>query len=449
MGVGATVATRGSGRLNASVVAWSSSRSVAVATGFYDVSALRACGAAYVFETLADTAAVLDAIAEGSVQRSGNHVAISVQLIDGSTDRQLWATTFERELSDVLVLEREVARAIAAEIKVTVAPEEAARLAQAPQVNPAAHEAYLKGRYHWLADTPEDRRKAKEYFEEATRIEPNYAPAYAGLADYYWASPELETRSAMLLAKQNVLKALELDPELAAAHTALAAIRFSADWDWAAADKEFKRAIQLNPNDAEAHRMYSVYSSALGRADQALSEISRSQQLDPLSASILTTAGWVSYFARQYQPGIDRCRRAWELDPNSVRAGECLGAAYMAEGAYDQAIAACQRAVALSGGDPIQQVTLGRAYALAGRNSEARSILRKLRRRSQSTYVPPYYVATLYVALGDKEQALTLLKQAYREREGYLPWAKVDVALDPLRSDPRFQALLQRVGLPQ
>jgi len=390
----------------------------------------------------------VDAIAEGSVQRAGNRVAISVQLIHAPTDRHLWAKTFERPLRDVLGLEREVARAIAAEIKVTLAPEEAARLAQAPQINPAAHEAYLKGMYSWLSATSARRRQAKHYLEQAIRIDPHYAPAYAGLADYYWVTTEVEPRLAIPLARQNVLKALELDPSLAHAHTALAAIDFYGDWDWAAADKEFRRAIELNPGDAESHRMYSVFLSAMRRVDEAREEIRRAQELNPLSAFTRITAGWDLYFARQYGPAADQCRDALRSDPNSANGHECLGSAYLAQGKYQEAIAPCQRAVALSQGDPVRTVTLGRAYALAGRTAEARGILAELQQRSKHKYVPPYYLAKLHAALGEKSPALSLLEQAYGERETYLPFINVDEALDPVRDDPRFRALLTRLGLP-
>ena len=389
----------------------------------------------------------VDAVAEGSVQRVGNRVAISVELIYAPSDSHLWGKTFEREPRDVLGLEREVARAIAAEIKVTVAPNEAARLAYAPQVDPSAHEAYLKGRYAWLEATSTRRQQAKDYFVQAIKIDPDYAPAYAGLADYYWVTSDLDARMAIPKARQSVMKALELDPGSAHAHRSLAAIHFYGDWDWAAADAEFQRAIELSSNDSESHRLYSVFLSAMKRPDDARAEIQRARDLDPLSASILTTAGWDAYFGRRFDEAGDSCRRALELDPTSANANECLGSVYLAQRHYDEAIAPSQRAASLSQGDAIRVVTLGRALALVGRRADAQRILAELQQPSR--YVPPYYVAKLMLALEDSQGASAMLERAYRDHETYLPFINVDEALDPLRNDAQFRTLLARLKLPQ
>ena len=389
----------------------------------------------------------VDAVVEGSVLRGGDRVRITAQLIDARADRHLWAESYERDLRDILALQSEVAAAIANKIQGALAPQEQERLAHTPPVSPAAHEAYLKGTY-LNRGTNEQRRKAREYFEQAVSIDPGYAPAYAGLADYYWATPELPAGVAMPEAKQYALKALDLDPTLVRAHTALAAVRFYGDWDWAAAEKEFKRALELNPSDAEAHRMYSIYSSALGRGEEALAEIRRAQQLDPLSNLTQITAGWTFYYARQYDRAVEQCRRVLGSDPNSDGGYDCLGSAYLAKGLYEEAIAASERTVSLSGSDPARVVGLARAYALAGRKAEAHKVLQELRQLSKGAYLPPCYFAAVHVALGENEQAFTWLEKAYRERDTYLTWLKVDEALDPLRPDPRFHELLSRVGLP-
>jgi len=389
----------------------------------------------------------VDAVVEGSVLRGGDRVRITAQLIDARADRHLWAESYERDLRDILALQSEVAAAIANKIQGALAPQEQERLAHTPPVSPAAHEAYLKGTY-LNRGTNEQRRKAREYFEQAVSIDPGYAPAYAGLADYYWATPELPAGVAMPEAKQYALKALDLDPTLVRAHTALAAVRFYGDWDWAAAEKEFKHALELNPSDAEAHRMYSIYSSALGRGEEALAEIRRAQQLDPLSNLTQITAGWTFYYARQYDRAVEQCRRVLESDPNSDGGYDCLGSAYLAKGLYEEAIAASERTVSLSGSDPARVVGLARAYALAGRKAEAHKVLQELRQLSKGAYLPPCYFAAVHVALGENEQAFTWLEKAYRERDTYLTWLKVDEALDPLRPDPRFHELLSRVGLP-
>jgi TolB-like protein/Tfp pilus assembly protein PilF len=389
----------------------------------------------------------VDAVITGSVLRLGERVRISAQLINGKTDTQVWADSYMRDTRDILALQSDVARAIADEIKIKLTTQEQARLASARPVNPDAYQAYLKGNYLYQG-SEQQHRKAREYFEQAVGIDPGYAPAYAGLADYYWETPDLPPAVTMPKAKQYALKALDLDPTLGRAHTALAAVHFYGDWDWAGAENEFKRALELNPSDAEAHRTYCVYLSALGRGEEALAEIRRAQQLDPLSTITQITGGWAFHYARQYDQAIEQCRRALELNPHSDGGYDCLGTGYLAKGLYKQAIPAFERAVPLSGNEPDRTAGLARAYALAGRKAEARKMLEGLRQRSKSTYVPPYYLAAVYVALGENEQAFTSLEEAYRERDHYLAWLKVDEALDPLRSDPRFRNLLRRVGLP-
>jgi len=387
----------------------------------------------------------VDAIVEGSVSRAGNLAQITARLIYGPTETPLWSKSYQREEQNVLLLQSEVARAIVLEIDVTLTPQEQERLTSSRQVNPAAHQAYLKGNYLRLG-TPEQRETSKEYFEEAIRIDPNYAPAYAGLADYYWSAQDLRPRVAMPKAEKYALKALELDPTLAHAHLALGAVRFYGDWDWEGADREFKRALELNPGDSEAHRSFAFYLSALGREGEALAEIHRAQDLDPLYIATQITSGWVFYFAHRYDQAIEQCRKALELDPNSAGGYDCLGSAYLGKGMYQQAIAACHQAVLFSADAPARAVGLGQAYALAGENSEARKVLKELRKLSMQTYVPPFFLAKLAVALGDHEQALIWLEKSYAEHDPYLAWLKVERGFDPLRANMRFQDLVRRVG---
>jgi serine/threonine protein kinase/tetratricopeptide (TPR) repeat protein len=391
----------------------------------------------------------VDAVVEGSVTQSGQRVRITAQLIQASTERHLWAKSYERDLKDVLGLQGEVARDIAREIQVTLTPQEHARLTSSRPVNSEAYDAYLKGRYHWNKGTEEDYRTARKYFERAAEIDRNYAPAFSGLANYFWATDELAPQVAMPMAKDYALKALAIDDTLSDAHTTLANVRFNADWDWPAAEKEFKRALELNASDAEAHRTYSVFLSAMGRAAEALMEMQTAQRLDPISLITSSSAGWTFYFARQYDRAIEQCQKALELDPNFVGAHECLGNAYLAKGIYGKAIAESQRAATDSGNDPLRSAGLGRAYALAGRIAKARKVLRDLQAASKRHYVPPYFPATVYAALGEKDEAFSWLEKAYGERDPYLTWLKVDDSVDPLRSDTRFRELLSRIGLPQ
>ncbi|HEX5422706.1 MAG TPA: protein kinase [Candidatus Acidoferrales bacterium] len=388
----------------------------------------------------------VDAVVEGSVLRSGNRVRITAQLIQAETDKHLWARSYEGDARDVLGLQRNVAQEIANEVKVRLTPEEQKRLSSAPTVNPAAHEAYLKGVY-LNKGTGEQKRRAKDYFEQAIRLDPNYAPAYAGLSSFYWTTLDLPPRQAIPKAKENALKALDLDPSLAQAHSELAAIRFEGDWDWPGAEQEFHRALELNPNNAESHRLYSLMLSALGRADQASFQIQRAEDLDPLSTSTQVTAGFLLYYARRYDAAIDQCRQVLELDANSPGAYDCLGSAYLAKGMYEDAVAAAQKATSLSGNDSHRLVGLGRAYALADRRTDAEKVLDQIRKRSNESYMPPYFSAVIYAALGERDAAFSWLEKAYSERDGYLIWIKVDSEVDPLRADPRFQKLLQKMNL--
>jgi eukaryotic-like serine/threonine-protein kinase len=389
----------------------------------------------------------VDGVIEGSVLRSGDTVRITTQLVQAKTDKQLWAHSYERELKDVLRLQSEVAHDIAEEIKITTSPREQKLLTATRTVNPQAYEAYLKGRYHWNKATEEEFREAMKYFEQAIALDRNYAPAYAGLADFYWATDKLNPREAMLQAKENVLEALQLDGDLAEAHKTLAILKFYADWDWVGAEREFQRALALNPNFSEGHRMYSVYLSELGRSEEALSEVQMAQRLDPLSLTTAVTVGWTFYYARQYDRAIEQCRNVVELDPDYSQGHDCLGSSYLAKGSFPEAVAECKRSASGSGHDPIREAGLGRAYALAGETAEARKILAQLNTVSNNSYVPPYVFAMLYAALGEKDQAFTWLDKGYQQRDPYLVRLRVDEAMDPLRSDPRFTALLGRVGL--
>jgi len=387
----------------------------------------------------------VDAIIEGSVSHFQNLAQITARLVYAPTDAQLWSKSYQRDLQNVLVMQGEVASAIVGEIKVKLTEQEQARLARAGSVNPAAHEAYLKGNYlRW--GTQEQKQRSKEYFEEATRIDPNYAPAYAGLANYYLSNSELLPSVTMPQARRYAQKALDLDPALADAHLVLGAVHFIGDRDWVGADHEFKRAIELNPGDSEAHRTYSYYLSALSRKQEAQAEARHAQDLDPLYIVTQVTSGWVFYFAGQYDKAIEQCQKALELDPNSAGAYDCMGSSYLARGMYDQAIAACQQAVKLSEKAPSRAVGLGESYAAAGRKLEAQEVLRQLRERSRQTYVSPVFLARLYLASGEREQALAELNEAFQGSDYHLVWLNVERAFDPLRPDARFQELLHRVG---
>jgi tetratricopeptide (TPR) repeat protein len=388
----------------------------------------------------------VDAIVEGSIFRSGDKVEVTARLLDAATDSQLWSKSYQRELRDLLSLQRELAFTIANEIRIKLTPQDQQRLTATSAVDPDAQEAYLKANY-LNTGTYEQRKKARQYYEDAIRLDPNFAPAYSGLADSYWGTPDRPAHEVMPKAKEYARKALSLDDSLAHAHTTMAAILFYGDWDWDGADKEFNRALMLNPNDAEAHRLYAVFLSAMTRFEQAQTEIKTAQVLDPLSAYNDCTAGWTFYCARKYDLAAQQCQKALELEPNFDSAHACLGYSLLGKGASQQAASEFQKALELSGGDAVRVVWLGRAYAQAGDQAGARKVLAQLQDQSKTAYVPPYFIATLYAALGDHPQALAWLEKAYSERDLYLAWIKFDPAVDPLRADPPFQALQRRMSL--
>lgn len=386
-------------------------------------------------------------VVEGSVMRSANTLRVTARLVNTEDDRQLWSRTYESEFRDLLTLQHQLAFAISRAIAANVNGGGNGQLTTTRSIEPAAQEAFLKGKYLFFGNA-EQREKSRQYFEQAVQIDPNYAAAYAGLADTYWNDIGLPARETMPKASEYALKAISLDEHLADAHTALATVRFYGDWDWEAAEREYQRALQLNPSNAESHRMFSVFLAAMGRPDQALGQVLAAQELDPLNANNNTTAGWDLYCARRYDKALDQCRRALELAPNNQGSHVCLAYGYMGNGQYQQAVEESGKAWMLSNKEFIWAVLLGHSYALAGEESAARTILGQLLRQSKRSYIPPYFIAVLYADLRDKEKALLWLDKAYAERDLYLTGIKVDPALDGLRADERFQELSRRMAIP-
>ena len=388
----------------------------------------------------------VDAVIEGAVLRSDHTVEVTVRLVNTSDDRQLWSHHYESEFRDLLTMEHELALGIAGEINASLSANDRARLPASRKVEPAAQEAYLKAEYLRFG-TSEQRAKAREYFLQAIQIDPNYAPVYAGLSDSYWNDISRPASESMPKAREYAQKAVALDESLAHGHTALATVQFYGDWDWAGADREYQRALQLNPNDAEAHRMYSVFLAAMGRSDEAWAQILSAQELDPLHIANYTTAGWNLYCARRYDQALQQCRRGLELAPNDQDPHACFSYSYLGKGQSPQAIEESKKAWTLSGEETVWKVLLGRAYAQAGNTTGARQILSEVLRKSEHSYVPPYFIVALYTALGDSETALQWLDKAYKQRDPYLAGIKADPAVDPLRSLARFQELSRQMGL--
>jgi len=393
----------------------------------------------------------VDAVIEGSVLRSGDRVRITAQLIGAVPERHLWARNYERDLRDVLSLQGEIARTIADEVKANVTPDVQARLARTRAVNPEAYEAYLRGRYFWNKRTEEGLTKAIEFFGQALEKDPAYALAYTGLADCYGLLADygfVPWKEAYPRAKGAAAKALELDEALAEAHTSLAVIKSEYEWDWLGAEREFKRAIELNPNYATAHHWYSDHLGIMGRHEEAIAEIKRAQQLDPLSLIINTVAGVRFHWARRYDEAVEQLRKTLEMDPNFAVAHDWLGQVYEQMGQDESAIAEHQKAIRASGGSSQVVAALGHTYAAAGKRNEALRILADLNERRKMAYVSPYDIAVIHVAFGEKDQAFEWLEKAYQERASPIVVLKVDPRLDPLRSDPRFQDLLRRMNFP-
>jgi serine/threonine protein kinase/Flp pilus assembly protein TadD len=316
-----------------------------------------------------------------------------------------------------------------------------------PTVNQAAQDAYQTGEF-LSHGSQEQRQSAKKYFEKAIAIDPDYAPAYAGLADYYWAMWALDPREAMPMAKRYAIRALELDPRLAKTHNTLASIYFYADFNWNGADEQYRRALELSPNYADGHSMYSVFLAAMSRPEESLLHARRYRELDAISARGRMIVGWSFYYARRYQSAIAECRAVLDVDRNNANAYECVGSSYLALGQTADAISSCSRALELAP-DAARKVCLGRSLARAHRPDDARQEMVMLIAERKTKYVPACYVAMLYAALGQKNEAFAWLSTAYDEHDRYLASLKVDESYDPLRSDPRFAALLRRVGLPQ
>ncbi len=394
----------------------------------------------------------VDAVVEGTVLRSGDQVRITARLIEASTDKDLWSESYEGELRDTLALQNKVARAIADQIRINLNPQEQAALKKVRVVNPEAYESYLKGRYFWNKRTADGLKVALAYFNQAIDEDPKYAPAYSGLADTYalladWEYGVMTPRQALPKAKAAAIKALELDSALSEAHNSLAFCLDVFDWDLDAAGKEFRRAIELNPGYATAHHWYAWHLILLGRHDEAIAEMRKAENLDPLSLIINADLAETLVLAHSYDESIRQSRKAIEMDPNFALAHNQLGQAYLQEHAHDVAVAELQKAVQLSGGSATCIANLARAYVASGKRSEAVKLLNDMKKRSNPSHSHASEIAVVYVALGDTDQAMKWLEKGYEER--FNPSVLLRPGFDPLRSDPRFEDLVRRVGLPR
>jgi TolB-like protein/Tfp pilus assembly protein PilF/tRNA A-37 threonylcarbamoyl transferase component Bud32 len=391
----------------------------------------------------------VDAVVEGSVLRSGDKVRITAQLVQATTDRNLWAGMYERDVRDVLTLQSEVAQAIVNQIQIELSPQEASRLHVSRAVKPDSYEAYLKGRYFWNKRDRESVMRGIEYFKQATDLDPTYALAYSGVADSFiilgangWLSPP----EAYPKAKIAALKALQIDRTQEEAHASLASIR-EEEWEWTDAETAYKEAIALNPGYASAHQWYSSLLSLLRRNKEAMAESRRAAELDPLSPTVRTNMGKIHYIAGQYPEARRVLERVSEVWPSFYWARYYLGLVRLQEH-NPQSIGDLREANRLSKGDDRTQATLAYAYALSGRRRASQEILSVLLSQSKKRYVSPYAIAMIYVSFDQKDKAFEWLETALKQRVSELPWIDVDPLFDPLREDPRFLLLLRRLKLP-
>jgi serine/threonine protein kinase/Flp pilus assembly protein TadD len=390
------------------------------------------------------------AVLTGRVVQRGDSLTISAELVDTRDNSHLWGEQYNRRLADLLSLQEEIARQIAERLRLRLTGEEQKLLAKRHTENPEAHQFYLKGRYYAGRGTKEGLEKGIQYFNQAIASDPSYALAYDGLAYDYFMAEEwtLSPHDAMPKAKEAAKKALELDDTLAEAHASLGNVNAFYDWDWAAAESEFKRSIELKPNYALAHESYSWYLVAIGRSNEGIAEGQRAVDLDPLSPGTNTELGLVLYYAHRYGQAIEQLRKTTDLDPNYWYAHEYLGLAYEQQSQYPEAIAELQKAVQLAGVITEPTAWLARAYAVSGKEAAAQKLLDALKQPSKQAYLFPYDVAMVYAGLGERDQALAWLERAYQERSSFMIALKVDPQLDSLRSDPRFQDLVRRMNFP-
>jgi TolB-like protein/DNA-binding winged helix-turn-helix (wHTH) protein/Flp pilus assembly protein TadD len=393
----------------------------------------------------------VDAIVEGSVLRSGEQVRITAQLIQVPADKHLWAESYEGNLSDTLALQNKVARAVAEQIRIEVTSQERAELKSVKKIDPDAYEDYLKGRYFWNKRTADGLKKAVDYFNQAIAKDPNYAAAYSGLADTVallgdWQYAVMPTKEAVPKAKAAAQKALELDDSLGEAHNSLAFCLDGYDWNFDAAEKEFRRAIELNPGYAPAHHWYAWHLALLGHNDDALAEMRKAANLDPLSLNINSDLAELLLIAHFPDESIQQSRKTIDMDPAFPAAHNQLAQGYLAKHMYAEAIAELQKAIQLSGDSPIFAANLARAYVGTNRKADAVELLNDLKRSSVPGYPLAAEIAMVYTALGDKNQAMTWLGKGYEER--FNPGVLLRPCFDPLRSDPRFRDLVRRIGLP-
>jgi TolB-like protein/DNA-binding winged helix-turn-helix (wHTH) protein/Tfp pilus assembly protein PilF len=390
------------------------------------------------------------AIFKGRVTQRGDTLNISAELIDARDSRHIWGQQYDRKLADMVALRDEIAREMASALRRRLTGAEEKRLTKSYTANPEAYQDYLKGRFWWNKQTEEGYKKGIEYFQQAIAKDPAYALAYSGLSDCYSSLADgfIPPNEGYLKAKDAALRALELDDTLAEAHSSLALIKSSYDWDWSGADKEIRRAIELNPSYMDAHGLHAVVLWQTGRLDEAIAETKRTLELDPLSLDNNVTLGLEFFLARQYDKAIEQEGKVLELDPNFILAYYFRGVSYLKKSMYKEGMVDFEKGVAISPDDAVALTGLGYGYAVTGRSAEAQTVLDKLTSLSKQKYVGAIFMAKIYTGLRQQEKAFEWLEKAYEDRSivsvGFI---KTNPMFDPLRPDPRFADLLRRTNL--
>jgi tetratricopeptide (TPR) repeat protein len=388
------------------------------------------------------------AVFKGRVMQRGDDLEISAELVDARDNSHIWGQQYSRKSSDIFALQSELAKEMTSTLRVRLTGEDDKRMAKSYTANPEAYQDYLKGRFWWNRRTQESTFKAIDYFQQAIAKDPNYAVAYDGLADCFSQLPfngSAAPKEAFPKAREAAQKALEIDANLAEAHASLGFIKTEFDWDWPGAEKEFQRAIELNPNYATAYRWHALELEATGRLEEAIAEDKRALEFDPLSLPINTYSGMTFYSARQFDQAIERERKTLELDPNFMLSHDFLGMAYVQKSMRKEGIAEFEKALEISPGDPLSLGELGNAYALDGRGAEAQKVLDRLNQLSSQRYVSSMAMAIVYVGLGEKDKTFEWLEKSFQEH--FSVPIKLDPQFDSLRSDPRFADLLRRMNL--
>ncbi|MBA3715955.1 MAG: winged helix-turn-helix domain-containing protein [Pyrinomonadaceae bacterium] len=391
----------------------------------------------------------VESVLDGSIQRWGDHVRVNVRLVSVADGASLWVGTFDEKFTNIFAVQDVISEKVAKALALKLSSEEKQRLTKRYTENAEAYELYLKGRYYWGKITRSETRKSIQCFQQAIDVDPDYALAYAGLSDAYRTLPiahDTPSKDAFPQAKAAAMKALEIDESLAEAHVSLGFIKFWFDWDWDGAESEFKRAIELNPNEAYAHVSYAHLLSNLGRHHEALAEAKRARELDPLSLRINALEAQFLLYAGRSDEALARTNKMFEIDPNFWVAHNWLGRIYLQKQMYAEALAAFNKAKELSDStEPIPQI--GYAQAVSGQREQARVTLEELRQLSNKENVPAYFFALIYNGLGERDEALKWLEKSYQEREVQLTFTKVDTRWNEFRSDARFAALIKRMNL--